>query len=141
MVTRRSIDARQSLGDLVREGNLFDRQAIDITSFVVESWLVHRSPFEYEYEYEYRCTEYEYDCPDDRFDWPGSRDKKMGDNKWFSCLGRSMCRDNAPQWLVMTEVNQVNDLRDFLVSGCADCVDWFDARGGRVKLLKNSGLE
>ena len=69
LVTRRSIDSRQSFGDLVREGNLFDQQAIDILSIVVESWLVHRSPFEYEYEYEYRCTEYEYDCPDDKGNW------------------------------------------------------------------------
>ena len=64
LVTRRSIDSRQSFGDLVREGNLFDRQAIDIKSFVVESRLGNRSPFEYEYEY--RCTEYEYDCPGER---------------------------------------------------------------------------
>ena len=35
----------------VREGDVLDRETINVESFVVESWFVHHDPFEYEYEY------------------------------------------------------------------------------------------
>ena len=51
--------AIQRFGDSIRCRDIFDRESIDIKSFVVEDWLAHDCPIEYEYEY--RFTEYEYD--------------------------------------------------------------------------------
>ncbi len=45
---RFKFDLQQGAGDIV------DRDAIDVESFAVESWLGHH----YAFEYEYRCTEY-----------------------------------------------------------------------------------
>lgn len=64
LVTGRSIHSGQSGGDVVRKRNLLNRKTINVQTFVVESRLGHRGPFEYEYEYS--CTEYEYDLPDER---------------------------------------------------------------------------
>ena len=44
-----SIHAAQPLGDAMRERDVIHGETINIESFVIESWLGHRGPFEYEY--------------------------------------------------------------------------------------------
>ena len=56
------MNAGQTFGEPIREGDVFNREPVHIQPFVIESWSVHHDPFEYEYEYEYRAApEYEYD--------------------------------------------------------------------------------
>lgn len=55
LITGRSIDSGQPLGNAIRERDMVNRETIDVEPFVVEPL---------EYEHEYRCTEYEYDLPD-----------------------------------------------------------------------------
>jgi hypothetical protein len=59
LIARLPVDALERSRDLKGEGNVIDRQAIDVQSLMVESRFWYQRSFEYEYEY--RCTEYEYE--------------------------------------------------------------------------------
>ena len=52
-----AIDSRRRFCDAIRDGGIVNREAIDVESFVIESWF----GLHYVFEYAYRCTEYEYD--------------------------------------------------------------------------------